>query len=689
GMNRRTLQVTIRFGAFVLVFFSAIALLMTQRLQIASAVLMLATVVAWYGGRKPTHERLWEIASLAYLFFFFYDVFRLSPSLAPALVHLFVFILINKLFNLQTTRDYYQLYLLTFLCVLASASLSVEVETLYMMICYIVLLMWNLAGITLLREWQKQAEENFPFSLFHPVFGLVVLASSAAAFGFALIIFFILPRIQLGYFSNLKGDRLQHVSGFSQKVSLGDISSIGENSGVAMHVRVTSDNPGGLGHLYWRGMAFDFYDGKSWKTTNKASRFLREDLPNEFSVPVMAEPTAQVVKQEFYLEPLDTRVIFGLDRVGRVKGRFVSVMRDGNATLMGAQRMEHYEVYSRLNQTLPARIKNENEPIPEMITQYYLQLPKMSDEFVNLANQLSAEKATTLERIVQVQRYLQTKFKYTTENLPQDQFDPIAVFLFKRKAGSCEYFATSMALLLRQMGIPSRLVNGFLQGEYNDIGDFYVVRQSDAHAWVEVYLNGQWYPVDPSPRPLEPGSGSFFNFSKLLESVSFFWDRYILIFSAQDQIDALTRARDQVRQTQKQWKAEHGSFVPWLLNWLKSFWLFNRTILMLITVLVAVLIFALRIHGMRKRELALFATPILFYQRMLTILRQKGFSKAPSLTPSEFAREIQNSIPANFAPDLLKLTDYFYRSRFGGHLLSEADQQAIKESLTRLQEMEN
>src|SRR5437764_2448602 len=155
GISAKKLQLSLRLGAFALVFFSAVALFLTQRLFISSFVLMTSTLVAWYWGRKPPKIRLWEAASLVYLIFFLFDVTRWSGGLAPALVHLFVFILINKLFNLQSTRDYYQLYLLSFLCILAASSLSVEIEIFYVLIFYILMLLWNVIAMTLLREWQK------------------------------------------------------------------------------------------------------------------------------------------------------------------------------------------------------------------------------------------------------------------------------------------------------------------------------------------------------------------------------------------------------------------------------------------------------------------------------------------------------------------------------------------------------
>lgn len=687
GITGRQLQTSIRLGSFMLVLVSAVALLVTQRLLFSSMLLAAAAVIAWPMGKRAAYEKFWEFASLLYLVFFFFDAFSLSRGLAQALVHLFVFILINKLFNLKSTRDYYQLYLLSFLCMLAASSLSVEIEIFYLILIYIVLFLWNMAAMTLLREWMKQdAEDTFPFSLFHPLFWVSVLIGSVAAFVCAMGIFFILPRIQLGYFSNVRTQKTQHVSGFSQTVNLGDISSIEDNTGVAMRVRVTPGQNPPPKRFYWRGMGFDHYNGKSWSTTIAGTHFLTDNSLNFFySIHYTGDP-ASLLKQEFYLEPMDTRVIFGQDRVVMLNGPFRAITKDSNQTLVGMSRLEHYEVFSKVNEFDPKRF-DVLEGIPDNIRNYYLQLPPLSDEFHALSANLASKTARSPDRVLLVKSYLEENYYYTTENLPEDPKDPISQFLFKQKAGSCEYFATSMALLLRDMGIPTRLVTGYLQGEYNELSNFYLVRQTDAHAWVEVYLNGQWYSVDPSPRPQSVGGGSFFSLRKLVESISFFWDRYILIFSGQDQVDVVTSVRDQYRQIRKGFKSREETLPSLIEQKLVRFWKRYRLPLVGTVALIAISSAWLRFRRRRKKLLKLISTPVLFYQRTLTVLHEKGYPKPPQSTPSEFVKQIQPQIPAACVEDLTLLTNLFYQSRYGDHKLTESEIAAVKQSLQRLEQL--
>src|SRR5699024_1231471 len=93
-------------------------------------------------------------------------------------------------------------------------------------------------------------------------------------------------------------------------------------------------------------------------------------------------------------------------------------------------------------------------------------------------------------------------FQYTLD-LPKTTGEPVEDFLFNTQRGHCEYFASSAVLMLRSIGVPARMVNGFLGGTWNDVGDYLTVRQGDAHAWVEVFVPKLgWIPFDPTP-PLE------------------------------------------------------------------------------------------------------------------------------------------------------------------------------------------
>ncbi|HSE43597.1 MAG TPA: DUF3488 and transglutaminase-like domain-containing protein [Acidobacteriota bacterium] len=684
-------QRSVRLGAFLLVAASALSLALTQRMAGSALVLTTALVVAWF--RQPSSERssIWEIASFLYLIFFFFDLLKLSQALAPALVHLFIFILINKMFNLNSIRDYFQLYLLTFLTVLAASSLSVEIEMFYMIVGYIMMLIWNIISLTLFREWQQDSGRDFPFSLFGAWYVFSVIAAGLLSFTIALAIFFILPRMQLGYFGEFSAGKAQHVSGFSQKVTLGDIASIQENTDVAMRVKVTPVNTDPNYRYYWRGISFDHYDGRTWSTGYPGNRFLRKYGEGIFHSSGYAANDNELVYQEFYLEPLDTRVIFGLDRVMKLKGNFGEVSRDTNSSLMAMGRTPSYEVYSRPNRPSVETLRSSgSKPLPQMIQRYQLQLPFHSSRIEELARSITKHESTTYDRAMAIKHYLQNNYEYSLTDITQDSKDPVSRFLFDKKSGHCEYFATSMVILLRHIGIPSRIVHGFLEGEYNELGGFYIVRNSDAHSWVEVYFDGTWASFDPSPRPeLFTADSRIWqiDFRKIVESINFFWDRYILIYSGQDQLDAFTFVRDSYREFKSHVASDQDSDVN-LLERLTNWWQTNREIFLIVIVALASMIIALRMVVRKRRSMKISRSPILFYQEMLSILEQRGFNRDPNTTPAEFMKSIASTIPEDVRKDLDRITSLFYRTRFGKYQLTDIDQIHVRISLDRLRHMQ-
>jgi transglutaminase-like putative cysteine protease len=689
--NHEKVKSALRLGTHLLVIVSAVSLLYTQKLWISSTILLGTSLFTLFFVRHPRGGSWWELASFLYLVYFFADWFWVTRSLAPSLVHLFIFIIINKLFNLQTHRDYYQLYLLTFLSMLAATALSIEIEMLYMILLFSFLFVWNLLSITLIKMWlRSDPTEAFPFSLFHPRYWGFIAVATTGMILFALGIFFILPRAQLGYFAGLNPDRVQHVSGFSKKVELGDIAAIQENTGEVMRVRVTGQRIP-VGHrFYWRGAAFDKYDGKSWSTSRQGTSFLSQDSSSSFVVSAADNNPAFFVKQEIYLTPIDSGIIFGQHRIAKIEGNFFSVSRDANGTLIGMGRPNHYDVYSQINIFPPERLKTRQVSYSENALRYYTRLPALNPEIENLAKQITAGGNTIYDRVALVQSYLEKNYQYTTTDLPRSDTDPIYHFLFKKKMGHCEYFATAMVVLLRNVQVPSRLVNGFLEGEYNEIGEFYTVRQSDAHSWVEVYFgNGLWIQFDPSPRSVAafPEGRSIWeiiNPRKVFDSISFFWDRYILIFSAQDQLNVLSSVRERSKKLNDTLREKSSTATSPQATW-RLMWKQNRFLLVAIGLLPFLIYYAIRFYKARKRKLELIRSPVLFYQEMLTLLQQKGFVKPVAATPFEFAEQVTPVLPAPSNEDVASLTNLFYKARFGNYSLTPDDQAFVESALSRLQ----
>ena len=131
--------------------------------------------------------------------------------------------------------------------------------------------------------------------------------------------------------------------------------------------------------------------------------------------------------------------------------------------------------------------------------------------------------------------YLATSYGYTLQLPAVTPKDPVASFLFERKSGHCEYFASSMVIMLRALGIPSRIVNGFRGGEYNHVTGSYIVRARDAHSWVEAYFQGYgWYTFDPTPSSAS-GSGSWNRVYLYVDAMREFWHDWVVNYDTRHQ----------------------------------------------------------------------------------------------------------------------------------------------------------
>src|SRR5687768_5027522 len=224
--------------------------------------------------------------------------------------------------------------------------------------------------------------------------------------------------------------------------------------------------------------------------------------------------------------------------------------------------------------------------------------------------------------------------------------DPLADFLFNVQAGHCEYFSTAMVVMLRTHGIPARVVNGFLPGEYNEAADVYTVRQSDAHSWVEVYFpeSRSWVTFDPTPAAgrTEPVStGIVAQLGKYAAALELIWFQYVVGYDKQEQRSLANYLNNQLFEFRRTLSAmldvARGAVAsqPYLIIAILG------AVIMLPLLLFA--ISRVRRFGWRRALLA-EAEPatqkrsvILFYERMMQLLEQRGFQRDAYLTPLEFA----------------------------------------------------
>jgi hypothetical protein len=297
-----------------------------------------------------------------------------------------------------------------------------------------------------------------------------------------------------------------------------------------------------------------------------------------------------------------------------------------------------------------------------------------------LAAEITGTASSNYDKAIAVERYLSTHFGYTLE-LPRSRPpDPLANFLFERKKGHCEYFASSMAVMLRTLRIPSRIVTGFRGGEFNDLTGQYVIRASDAHSWVEAYFPGSgWISFDPTPSGSLPSRTGWSRMQLYMDAAASFWREWIINYDVSHQRalgkDAATNSR-QFFDDARRWlerrhrillrsaRRAHAHFTNFPGRWLGG-------AIALAAVLLTLLNLGRMIGGLRARRLrahperAPREAATLWYDRMVARLARLGWRKLPSQTPLDFVAAIQEQA---LQKKVARFTRAYESARFGQSL---------------------
>jgi protein-glutamine gamma-glutamyltransferase len=305
-------------------------------------------------------------------------------------------------------------------------------------------------------------------------------------------------------------------------------------------------------------------------------------------------------------------------------------------------------------------------------------LSKLDPRIPELAKSVTANAQTPVDKAIAIENFLRTKYSYTLDLTGKPGSDPLAHFLFEKRAGHCEYFASAMAVMLRTLQIPSREVNGFLPGEYNALGGDYIVRASDAHSWVEVYFpeNG-WLVFDPTPPVTAARPGMFSKLALIADWMELTWNEWVINYDLGHQVQLAqslqTRSRnwlDSARNwfDRKQsagkgllrgWQFRHGSLGILLPISLITFLLVLRFNLIARIIRHVRLFFQLRGKPSARNNPQIASR---LYAEMLRVLKKAGFSREETQTPHEFAAGLKEM---RLADAVQEFTRIYSAARFG------------------------
>ena len=442
---------------------------------------------------KFTFKRRFFLNVLSIIFVFL-SLLNISMEnfIIPILNALIILISVKFLEN-KEYRDYMQIYLISLLLLAGFALLSVSITFLFYLIIMLILLSLATIFLTYFDEDKNLfLNKKDILTISYKTFFIFLLSLPIALF-----IFIILPRVETPFF-NLFNNSNQAVTGFSDKIQLGDVTAIQEDDSVVFRVEMEKISEK---NLYWRGIVLSRFNGKTWeKNIEQPVEKLR--IKGKY----------RKIKQLIYLEPYYNKYLFALDKPVEIDLKKVKKFK--NLT---------FEYCKNINKRLKYKaysIATKNYKINKIDRKIYLQLPE------NLP-----EKLLSLKRRIKTISDIKTFFKnqnltYTLKGLPFSQH-PTTDFLFKTKKGNCEYFASAFAILLRLIKIPSRIIAGYKGGIYSNLGNYYIVTQKDAHVWVEAYIKKRWVRIDPvnfaKNRFQANNIRKYLDFKLILDFINYFW----------------------------------------------------------------------------------------------------------------------------------------------------------------------
>ncbi|HEY3806435.1 MAG TPA: DUF3488 and transglutaminase-like domain-containing protein [Kofleriaceae bacterium] len=649
---------------------------------------------------------VWTVASLFALVYSVLTAIVTGDFLGVGAQFL-VWLVVAKAYNRRAARDWQQIYLLSFLMLVAGSVLDPDLTYGVCFLGYVIAATWAMTLFHLRREMEdnllvkhaadrasERVEVRRILDSKRIVGARFFVGTGALSFGVFLIsaaVFLALPRVGFGFFLKTKNSLV--LRGFADTVKLGGHGLLKDDPTVVMRVEVASQIGGrNAPEIHWRGVAFDQYRSGTWRVSHDAPSTLdivdsprpgveRHTLNWIWSRPSEGDAIERVgARQDIWLEPLDSDAMFGAS-LPRVFERAGQLRRPNRTNMQNDElRLEHsgtihYTVWSQLAPPPVTVLRKASGPLPPNY-QVYLQLPldEISPRTIALAHKIADGKSNNYDKAVAIREWLVDNLGYTLELVePRRGQEPLDFFLFDRKKGHCEYFASAFAIMARIVGIPTREVDGFLGGEWNEYQGYVAVRAGDAHAWDEVFFPGSgWVTFDPTPPdrndPLgRGGEGWRAKMSRLMDTMRFQWTKWVIEYDLVAQLSLFrdlgsalkhgaTELRDVLVRVVRLW--------PLLVG--------------IGGIVLAVVLFQ------RRRALALAPTSGgpprgrtsigRVYDAVGRRLAKAGFARPPAQTP----RELVARVPQAIADDVRELTELYYSAEWGGNIDPAAERRAAE-----------
>lgn len=644
----------IGFAAVPLYLTAAIAPPIVGAFHAALGLVALATATSH---SIPGLSRIGRLAAALYLPFFFVDAIYLS-SLIRASVHLLFFIAVYQALDVLTRGATLQRLLVGFLIFLTSLATSTHPAIIVFVLAFALL---GFAQLIHISHDISRSELGLPPQ---------ELGAARSAIGFAVptlllgaALFPMLPRVHDPFVRGMTRGLDSSATGMSETIDFRENRRISSDPSAVARVWMPQDAIALFGPLRLRATVYDAWIDEQWRP--RQLRMAERVLSPRQSI--------RIARPE------------GYSRTSRIEQRSNARHRllipDGTWSLQGFDDLWVNDVYRlafypsivggervRGQVAFEASVSRETTPLlarPAAVPGY-----PISPQIRDFAQSVVGGAETPRDRAQAIETHLQTEFRYIPDPARLGRNVSVDRFLLDVKRGHCEYFAAGMVVLLEALGEPARIVGGYYGGDLNPLIGSVVMRERDAHAWVEVFDGDQWVTYDPTPPSLRPGAESR-NLLRayaeaIRDSATYFWDRYILTFGTEDQLELLSavvqglrNARDEIGERLRDWKRDlaggPGLILPALL----------------LAGAAAVGYLVLR---RRRNE----------YERLLALLEERGVEIDSSTAPTELLDRLEEH-----SPELRRLAapivEAYLRDRFSTTPAGSDLRGAARRSLRALQ----
>jgi hypothetical protein len=613
----------------------------------------------------------------------------------PATISLAYFTALSQglqLLDARPRKSEFVLVALALFQVILASNLTDSVYFSPLILIFLASVTWTLLVHTISMEAAEAGDPMAAAAVLAPDLRRMTIRATGLCMVLAIVIFVLFPRLKTNLLRGGPGSG-PALSGFSDRVTLGDVGRIRLDHSVVLRVEGVEGELPTPDRAYWRGLAFDQFDGTTWSISNSERIANRRPISGvgRFGIELRPRNASDTIVQRIIREPVQAGVLFVPGDVQRIEGSFQRLEGDRNGGLYlpgrGDERIR-YTVWAKASERDASRLRQdiaiapfENRIGGRRPSDRYLSLPNLDPGVRERTRSIVADAGNDFDRALLIQENLRRTGRYTDTPpaLGDARHSPIEAFILGELEGHCEYFASAMVAMARTQGLPSRLINGFAGGVENELGGFIEVTQADAHAWVEIHFEkAGWVRFDPTPPDLrlraEQGHSLWTRIGQLGGALELWWFQRVVDFDSVDQIGAL-------RGIWLRWTSDRSKNVALPGEpksrpdppWSSPFTDLDPKMLLTLLSTIALVGIGGGVIWLRSRDAACARLPRP-YREALALLAKRGLARPPSTSARDFALIVSEQLSASGGQAFEILTERYLAVRFGSQEAMHADE---------------